>query len=217
MRILLLGSSGRTGKLVLKTALENGFEVNCLVRKPERIKERIGLKVFGGNANNTDNLLKAIEDCEYIISVLNISRNSDFPWSKLKTPKRYLSDVMNKLVPIAEERHIHRVIVCSAWGVAETKKDIPKWFRWLIENSNIRTTYQDHERQEDLLKKSDLNWTIIRPTGLTNSKKEQNIRETFEKIPKPSLTISRQSVAIYIINNINDTNLIRKAVVISKE
>jgi len=68
-----------------------------------------------------------------------------------------------------------------------------------------------------LLKKSDLNWTIIRPTGLTNSKKEQNIRETFEKIPKPSLTISRQSVAIYIINSIKDTNLMRKTVVISKE
>jgi len=217
MKILLLGATGRTGKLVLEKALESRYEVNCLSRNSERIEPQEGLTIFEGNPNNKTDLENALTECDFVVNVLNISRKSDFPWATIRTPENYLPDVMNTLIPIAEDNHLKRIVVCSAWGVAETKNDIPKWFRWLIENSNIRVTYQDHERQEELLKKSDLNWTIIRPTGLTNSKKEQNIRETFEKIPKPSLTISRQSVAVYIINSIKDTNLMRKTVVISKE
>lgn len=217
MKILLLGATGRTGKLILETALQKGHEINCLVRKPEQIRERTGLKVFKGNANNINDLLKAIEDCKSIITALNISRNSDFPWSKLRTPGNYLSDVAGKLVPIGEEKKVRRIVVCSAWGVAETKDDIPKWFKWFIENSNIGITYKDHERQEELLRKSNLNWTIVRPTGLTNSKNHQKIKETFGKIPKPGLTISRASVANYMLNSIDDNNLIKKVVVISKE
>ncbi len=40
MRISLLGATVRTGKLVLKRALEKGYQVNCLARKIERIKKK---------------------------------------------------------------------------------------------------------------------------------------------------------------------------------
>ncbi|MEO0331023.1 MAG: hypothetical protein AAF223_04960, partial [Bacteroidota bacterium] len=46
------------------------------------------------------------------------------------------------------------------WGVADSINDIPKWFRWFIDNSNIGVAYQDHERQEKILSKSSLDWTI---------------------------------------------------------
>ncbi len=44
-----------------------------------------------------------MEDCDYIIDVLNISRNSDFPWASLRTPKTFLSAVMNKIIEISPE------------------------------------------------------------------------------------------------------------------
>ncbi|MCB0847910.1 MAG: NAD(P)H-binding protein, partial [Bacteroidetes bacterium] len=89
MRILLLGATGRTGKLVLKKALEKGYQVNCLARNSQRIDEEEGLTIIEGNPNKEADLQKAINNCEAIISVLNISRKSDFPWSGLRTPKNY--------------------------------------------------------------------------------------------------------------------------------
>lgn len=217
MKILLLGATGRTGKLVLKKALESGYEVNCLSRRIGRIEKQNGLTLIEGDPANRADVEQAMIDCNGIISVLNISRKSDFPWSGLRTPKNYLSEVMRNLVPIAEGRNVRRVTICSAWGVAETAKDIPGWFKWFIENSNIGVAYKDHERQEKTITDSTLDWTIVRPVGLINSPKEQNVRESFNNVPKPGLTISRHSLAGYLVESLDRKELIGKRVVISKE
>lgn len=215
MKILLLGATGRTGKLVLKQALDYGHSVNCLARKVERIPDNPALTLFEGNPGRKADLEKAIAGCDAVISVLNISRKSDFPWSRLRTPENYLSEVMSLLIPVAEEEKISRIIVCSAWGVAETRSHIPSWFRWFIENSNIGVAYKDHERQEKIITNSNLNWTIVRPVGLINSNRKQRVLESFDNSPKPSLTISRRSVANYIVESLNQKDLIGQKVVIS--
>jgi len=217
MRILILGATGRTGKLLLKTALEEGFEVNCLSRNSSRIQPAEKLQVFEGNPANAGELEKAMQGCEYVLNVLNISRTSDFPWAKLRTPSNYLSELMQKLIPLAEKQSIKGLIICSAWGVAETKKDIPFWFRWMIDYSNIGVAYRDHERQEELLSRSSLNWTIVRPVGLTNFRSKENIRVSLNNTPKPSLMISRMSLAKFLLQCIREDKFSRKKPVISKD
>ncbi|MEO0338390.1 MAG: NAD(P)-binding oxidoreductase [Bacteroidota bacterium] len=216
MKILLLGATGRTGKLLLSQALDKGHEVHCLSRNIQRLPQHPQLTPFEGDPSKKGDLEKAIIGCQAILSVLNISRTSDFPWAKLRTPKLFLSDTMQQLLPLAKSHAVERVIICSAWGVAETRKDIPGWFRWFIDNSNIGVAYQDHERQEALLEASNLGWTIIRPVGLTNSKRAQSIRTTLYNQPKPSLTVSRLSVAKFILDSLKQADLIGKKVVISK-
>lgn len=216
MKLLILGATGRTGKLVVEEALQSGYQVCCLIRTPQKVKKR-DVIIYQGNPANREDLLKAISGCDYVISALNISRVSDFPWAPLRTPEHYLSDVMNELIPIAEEQQCRHVTICSAWGVYKTKSDIPKWFRWLIDHSNIGAAYKDHERQEKLLSKSFLNWTIVRPVGLTNSKKPQKIRESLGGFPLPNLLISRRSVAKYLVQTLTDSALLHQRVTISKK
>ena len=86
MRILILGATGRTGRLVQKKASKTGFEINCLVRNPEKVETVEKVNVFRDNPAQIEDLDKAMNNCEAIINVLNICRNSDFPWSKLRTP-----------------------------------------------------------------------------------------------------------------------------------
>lgn len=216
MKILLLGATGRTGKLVMEEAIRQGYTLNCLVRDAKQIKSRHGqLRLFEGSPERPADLEVAMQGGEAILNVLNISRKSDFPWAKLRTPQTFLSDVMTTLIRLAEKHRIDRVIVCSAWGASETKKDVPAWFRWFIDNSNVGFAYRDHERQEELLRKSDLSWTIVRPAGLTNSRRTQKIIESFNNKPKPKMTISRISVAKYLVDAIKNDALIRKAPVIS--
>ena len=88
--------------------------------------------------------------------------------------------------------------------------------KWFINNSNIGVAYKDDERQEKILSASKLDWTIVRPVGLSNSKKKEDIKETFSNKPKPSILISRQSVAEYLVSSLGKEDLIGKKVVISK-
>lgn len=130
MKLLLLGATGRTGKRMLKEALNQGYEINALVRDPGKIDSSLnGVRIFKGSPERIDDLAQAINGCDGILSTLNISRISDFPWSKLRTPPTLLSDVMKNVISLTEKNGPSRIIVCSAWGVAETESDIPNWFR----------------------------------------------------------------------------------------
>ena len=162
-------------------------------------------------------LADAMRDCDAVLSTLNISRISDFPWSKLRTSKDFLSMSMKYVLENSEVLKHKRIIVVTAWGVAETRKDIPAWFRWLIDHSNIRYPYTDHERQEQLLKQSDVNWTIVRPVGLTNSTKEREIQVTLNNDPKPSLMISRSNVALFMLGVLENNLYNRQCPVISEK
>ena len=216
MKIFVLGATGRTGKHVIQQAIQAGYELHCLVRDPAKVNfshER--LRLFPGSAEKISDVDSAIKGCEAIINVLNVSRNSDFPWSNLRTPSTFLSDVTKNVIPLAEKHHIRRMVVCSAWGAAETKNDLPGWFRWLIDNSNIGYTYRDHERQEKLVMESDRLWTIVRPVGLTNFKGHQQIIESYNNNPKPRMTINRISLAKYLVDAITNEKLIKKIPVIS--
>ncbi|MDW3194930.1 MAG: NAD(P)-binding oxidoreductase [Cytophagales bacterium] len=217
MKICLLGATGRTGKLVLAAALKEGHEVTCLARNTSRIHPQPGLNILEGDTTNEQDLRRSLEGCEGVISVLNVSRNSDFPWSRLRTPPTLLSDTMKILLPLITTLGIQRLVVCSAWGVGETANDIPGWFSWFINNSNIGVAYQDHARQEQLVEASNIPWTIVQPVGLTNSSVKQKVRESFSNEQKPNLTISRRSVAYFLLAALTKPELMSMKVVISKE
>lgn len=217
MKILILGATGRTGKLVLQKALKQGYAVHCLARNSQRIQPKKGLTIFEGSPTNENDLKKALSGCDTVIGALNISRRSDFPWAALRTPKTLLSDTMSQLVPLCEEQQIKHITICSAWGTAESKKDLPGWFRWFIDNSNIGIAYKDHERQEKILSASKVNFTIVCPVGLTNSKRKEFIKESFDNNPKPGLLISRASVAAYLLESPKKDHIQNKKVVISKK
>jgi putative NADH-flavin reductase len=217
-KLLILGSTGRTGKFLLAEALERGFEVNVLVRDVQKIKIRSEkLTIFGGTPSNKEDLTKALQGCTHVLSALNISRNSDFPWSGLRTPKDFLEKTMQNLIELSKTNSLKNVMVISAWGVAETKQDIPFWFRWMIDFSNIKYGYRGHEQQEKLLQNSAINYTIIRPVGLTNFEKTKPIIVTKNNIPKPNLLISRKNVARFMLNVLEKEEFFREVLVVSEE
>ncbi|MEM9985057.1 MAG: NAD(P)H-binding protein [Bacteroidota bacterium] len=216
MQILLLGATGRTGKWALHHALAAGHQVHCLARNSSRIPPHPRLKVFEGDVRSPEDLAKALAGCTHLISALNVSRRSDFPWAPLRTPATLMSDTMKAVIPLAEAASVERVVICSAWGVGETKAEIPAWFRWFIEHSNIGVAYQDHARQEALLMDSALPGTIVRPVGLTNSTKPQSIRETLKNEPKPNLLISRAALGRFLVESLAREDLLGKRVVVSK-
>jgi putative NADH-flavin reductase len=217
MKILLLGATGRTGKYILDRALQHGHTVHALVRNKQKVSTtHSNLVLFEGDPLDKNILSVAMQGCEAIINALNISRTSDFPWAKLRTPKDFLSSVARNIIEIAPQQNIQRYIFISAWGVAETKKDIPGWFRWFIEHSNIRYPYIDHERAEELLKNSSLQFTAVRPAGLTNFKNQKEIIVSLNNTPKPNLLISRRGLAGFVLD-VLEKGLYEREMVVASE
>jgi len=215
-RILLLGATGRTGKEVMIQALDRGHHISALVRDRRRIEiEHPHLTVLEGDTRLPSDLNRAIKGCKAVISCLNISRTSDFPWSPLRTPENFLSLTMRSLINSCKENGVKRLLFTSAWGVGDSRPYTPGWFAWFIDNSNLSAAYMEHERQEALVKNSGLDWTIIRPVGLVNRMKSSPVKYIFNNEGKPALTISRRDTAGFILDSLEDTAFYQTIPVIS--
>jgi putative NADH-flavin reductase len=215
MRILLLGATGRTGKLLLEQTLNHGHIVHALVRDKQKVPfEKYNLLLFEGSPADKEALGKAMHGCEAVLSVLNISRKYEFPWARLRTPKDFLSVTMKSIIGLSATNHIRRIVFASAWGVRDTKKDLPGWFRWLLDHSSLRYPYQDHEKQEELIENSHLEWTAVRPVFLTNSHHPKQIMVSLEGESKPRLYLSRRNLAAFMLDVVEKNLYICQAPVV---
>jgi putative NADH-flavin reductase len=217
MEVLLIGANKGLGYQVLKELLSKKITVNCLIRRKGLINfESKYLNIFYGDATNLSDLKKSIGNSECIISTINVQRKNIFPWSRLTNSKTTISDFAKNSI-IASEDKINRIITISAWGVGESMEKIPKLFKFLIKFSNLKYPYIDHDIHEKVIENSNLNWTIIRPTALTNEKKYHDVKvyKKNEKIRK--MIIGRKSLAKFIVNIVNDKTYFNKKIVLSRK
>ena len=218
MRILLLGATKGLGKEILKEALNLGFEINCLVRNTKKFPvEQNNIRVFEGDATSSIDLENAVQDSKIIISTLNVMRKNLFPWSNITNDKNTISKSSKNIIEISKRKKVKHLISVSAWGVNESLDQIPIWFKLLIKNSNLKYPYIDHGKSEKLLVNSNLNWTILRPSALVNFLNNHQVKESISLKNKPSLIISRKSLAKFIINIVDKKNYYNKIVTVSKK
>ena len=217
MEVLLIGANKGLGYQVLKELLSKKITVNCLIRRKGLINfESKYLNIFYGDATNLSDLKKSIGNSECIISTINVQRKNIFPWSRLTNSKTTISDFAKNSI-IASEDKINRIITISAWGVGESMEKIPKLFKFLIKFSNLKYPYIDHDIHEKVIENSNLNWTIIRPTALTNETKYHDIEEFKGKRKINKITIGRKSLAKYIVKIIDDKYFYKKKITVSRK
>jgi putative NADH-flavin reductase len=68
----------------------------------------------------------------------------------------------------------------------------------------LKQMYADLLRMESMVKKSGVDWTIIRPPRLTNKPATGQYRYAANKFLKNALSISRADLAHFIINHVHD-------------
>lgn len=217
-KIAVLGATGRTGIWVVKEALQRGYAVNALVREQSSLNiEHPDLTIVKGTPTALVDLKRVMDGCEAVLNALNISRKNEWwLWSELSSSPTFLSDVAQKLVELAPEMKVNRYLTVTAWGTGVTKEEIPGWFRFFINNTKIGITYLDHERQETIWEKSNLDWTVVRPVGLTNDTEEKPVGVLLEtKNTKPAnMTISRRMVAQFMLDALEESTYIHQKPII---
>jgi putative NADH-flavin reductase len=216
MEVLLIGGNRGLGYEILKELTKNNIKVNCLIRKKGLINfDNSNIKIFYGDATNLNDLKKALGKSKIIISSINVQRKNIFPWSKLTNSKKTISDFTKNVLEVSEN-NINRIITVSAWGVGDSIAEIPKIFKFLIKYSNLKYPYRDHYLHEKIIESSNANWTILRPTALTNEKGYHEVKAYDGKEGRPKLTIGRKSLAKFIVKIINDKSYFKKKLIVSR-
>ncbi len=206
MKLAIFGATGKTGFELVKQALEHGHTVTAFVRDPARLAiENERLTYVTGDVFDPVGVAQAIKDQDAVACALGAG-------SDLKKTTVRATGTIN-IISGMQEHNVKRLMVVTAMGVGESWDDL-SMFNKLFFATLLKSSRDDHETQEAAIKESGLDWTIIRPSGLTDTPRT-GVYEVGEKIPATTSNIARADVADLIIKELEQNVLIGKAVTIT--
>ncbi|MGA6204187.1 NAD(P)-dependent oxidoreductase [Nocardia testacea] len=164
MRIVIFGANGPTGRLLTDQALESGHDIVAFTRRPGEfpvVHDR--LTTMGGDVYDPAAVERAVSGADAVLSTLGV------PFTR-KPITTYSAGVAN--IVTAMNRHgVRRIAVVSSSAVdphpyADAGFLFNRVLQPFITGVLGRTLYADMRAMEALLMASDLEWTIVRPSGL---------------------------------------------------
>jgi putative NADH-flavin reductase len=206
MKILILGASGLTGRLMVAKALEQGHEVTALVR--DALKLRLvhpNLTIVTGDALNKEVVLKTVAGQDAVLSALGRGRS-------LKS-QHLITNAVSILIPVMERSNVKRLVFLSAFGVGESFAHA-NLLQKIIFRTFLSSLYADKTKAEKQIHSSSLNWTLAYPVVLTNDPGTGKY-QTGEVLPMKGMPkISRDDVADFMIRQLTDNTWIKKGAVL---
>lgn len=206
MRILVFGAAGRTGRLVVEQALGHGHDVTAFVHETPLELTHDHLGVLRGDAMDFESVLAAVGGQTAVVSALGPGRSA---------AGITLSEGIGNIIHAMAVEGVHRLVVESASGTfARKDRRLSLGFRTMIATV-LRATYDDLEAMEQRVMASDLDWTIVRPVGLTDGPLTGTYRLSLDgDLLSDASAISRADVAALMLKALSGETYVRRAVTI---
>jgi uncharacterized protein YbjT (DUF2867 family) len=204
MKIALFGATGGTGREVLAGALTQGHQVRALARAPQRLEPMpAGVTVIAGDVLDQARVDACLEGSDAVICVLG-SHGSGQPVEAQGTQR--IIDGMQRLGP-------RRLIAVTSMGVGDSREQVAAAFR-VVMQLTLRRIMQAKEEQERLIRESGLDWTIVRPGGLTDGPATGSYRSGTDRSIRAT-RVSRADVADFVLRQLSDERFLHQAPAIS--
>ena len=198
MRILVIGATGGTGREVVRQALDRGYQVNALARSAADAAPLLpGADIIVGDARDGETVAKALAGCDSVISALGTKLSLLHEETLLSTATRVLIDAMQKL-------RITRLVCITGIGAGDSHGHGGFLYDHIVQPLLLSSTYRDKDRQEDEIRKSGLDWTIVRPTVLTDGPATDNIRALTDLTDFHGGSIARVDVARFLVTELEE-------------
>lgn len=218
MQITVFGASGKVGRLVVAELLTRGYTVVAFVHsqslsaqdfatksplKDQTTKDIASrLQTVQGDIYDQAAVERALSGSQAVISTLS-------SWGSQR--KDILSVAMRAIVPAMERQQIRRIISLTGHDARTMGDDVSLLHR--ISHSILGIiagkVLHDGEIHIDLLRQSQLDWTVIRSPIMTAVDSRQ-YRLTNQR-PAPWATITRQAVAQTMVNQLDDRSYNQKS------
>jgi putative NADH-flavin reductase len=193
MKIAVIGAAGRTGRQVVRQALERGHEVVAVARSPERLDVAgDGLTVAAADVRDTDVLTAAVGGADAIVTTFGAAAGRE--------PTDVYSAGITNVLAAMDSGGIRRLAVISASPVGP-RAEQPAPLRRLvlpILDRLFAGAYADLRRMEAvLMRRGDLEWDCLRPPRLVDRPAKRHYRLGRTPLPRSrSLTYPDLATAL---------------------
>jgi putative NADH-flavin reductase len=205
MLVTVLGASGRTGHLLTRQLVYAGHEVRALTRHHDaQGLTGVGTTVIRGDASNEDDLRRALKGAQAVVSVLGTRYSKE----QIHT----YSHSAGAITRVLTSEGPARLVVTSSALLSAWRDPTMTWAERLVLTRGVErlggTLYDDMRRMEDIVAASDLDWTVMRPLGLTDMDASTQWAVAEDHIAGRST--SRRDLAAAIVDQLRRTDFLRK-------
>ena len=198
IRILIIGASKGIGLETTRQALAAGYHVRAFARSATSISlSDARLEKVQGDALDQQDLEAALDEVDTAIVTLGVGLGELFK------PVHLFSDATRVLIAAMKTKGVNRLICVTGFGAGDSAASIAPLQRVPFKIVFGRA-YDDKSRQEDLIKQSGLDWTIVRPGILFNGPRTGRYKVLRGPSEWRNGIISRANVADFLIKQIDD-------------
>lgn len=167
MNVLVVGASRGSGAAAVQELEKAGHLVTAFARSVSGDVGDESVRTIAGDVMDPDALDKAMVGQDAVVVALGISDNPVTVrlLRRATTPLDVRSRGTARVLDAMRAAGVRRIVVQSTYGIGETYARLPlslKAFFSLV----IRPQVRDHVRQEELVRGSGLDWTLVRPVVL---------------------------------------------------
>jgi putative NADH-flavin reductase len=211
MRIVVFGANGPTGRLLTQQAIDGGHEVVAVTRRPDDFPLRHArLVVKGADVRDADAVESAVAGADAVLSTLGT------PFTR--KPITLYSEGIRHITQAMERHGVKRVVAVSS-SATEPHRHADGGFlmNWIMQPLVVatigRTTYADMRLMESHLRAGDLEWTVVRPSGLFDA--PAVTRYELHEDQAPGIFTSRADLAAALLEQVTDTRFVRRNVAVT--
>lgn len=209
MRIAVFGSTGRTGRQVVQQALDRGHAVAAYARSPQKLGfTHPALRVVSGELSDRDAVEAAMQGAECVISVLG-------PYSSVRDTA--LSDGVRSILSAAEAGGVRRLIQLSTISSPDPNDERDLRAKLLVSmvKRSSPGSYAEIVRIGQMVRESNLDWTLVRITLLNDKPLSQKLRVGYLGQGIVRSTVSRADLAWFMLEQVESSQYSRRAPAIS--
>ncbi len=210
MKVAVLGSTGFVGKILIHKAIAAGYQVKTLARNPEKladISDRI--EIIQGSVFDPSAVEATIEGTEVVLSTIGP------PQRNPGNPEQY-EKAMKDIVRIMDKHRIKRYIHIGGAGHAGGENEswpLKRRFLRLLLSLFSKPILVAKQLEWEVLKASDLDWTLVRPPRIANEEAKGNLSADEKNLKSLKVTVG--DLTDFILEQTTSKNWIRKAPLLS--
>ncbi len=207
-KILQLGATGGTGRLIASRAMARGCDVTVLVRSAEKARELKGAELIVGDARDEQVLRQALKGRDAAISALGTPAS---PFREVTL----LSAATRALVNAMQAEQVSRLVCITGIGAGDSAGHGGFLFDKLIFPLLLRKVYADKDRQEAIVRDSGLDWVLVRPSVFNNKPGHRTIRALTDLSGFHGGAISRADVAKFFVDQVGNGSWVHRSPLIT--
>jgi uncharacterized protein YbjT (DUF2867 family) len=165
---------------------------------------------MAGDALEMATMKRALTGVDVVTQSLGVPAGPEI----ILKPTRFFSKATQVLVTAMEEAQVKRLICVTGFGAGNSRGRGGFLYNAAF-HLLLGRVYDDKDVQERIVRRSKLDWVIVRPVVLTNGPKTNAYRALVDPRGWTCGFISRADVADFLVKQIDDNAFLRKTPVLT--